>query len=139
MCISGRPPTGRTWIRSPEMSVTLGATTTWTSAFSRSQTIRRSWPAEVSAPPAKKMTSASDARITEVACSQAPTTGMPAAVSSRRSRGGHQGADDVVAEPGLAAQHGGDLVDVLGRAGDQHAVLQPALAAGAVHGLRGAA
>ena len=30
MCISGRPPTGRTRIRSLEMSVTLGATTTWT-------------------------------------------------------------------------------------------------------------
>ena len=28
--MSGRPPTGRTRTRSPEMSVTLGATTTWT-------------------------------------------------------------------------------------------------------------
>src|SRR6478735_6669984 len=53
MCMSGSPPTGRTVIRSPEMSLTLGATTTWMSTFSRSQTIRRSSLADVTAPPAK--------------------------------------------------------------------------------------
>ena len=40
MCMSGRPPTGRTLIRSAEMSVTLGATMTWTSWSSSSQAIR---------------------------------------------------------------------------------------------------
>ena len=41
MCMSGSPATGRTLIRSLEMSVTLGATTTWTLCCSRSHTTSR--------------------------------------------------------------------------------------------------
>ena len=85
MCMSGRPPTGRTRTRSLDTSLTLGATTTWTSASSRSQTIRRISLAEVSAPPAKKMTSASDDFATAIASSALPSTGTPVVVSSSSS------------------------------------------------------
>jgi hypothetical protein len=44
-----------------------------------------------------------------------------------------QGADHVVAEPLLAAEHAGDLVDVALGAGDHDAVLQGSEGAGAVH------
>ena len=88
MCMSGSPPTGRTRIRSPAMSVTPGATTTCTSSFSSSQTILRIWPAEPSAPPAMKMTSTPVALTTEAASSALPSTGMPDLVSSLRSYAG---------------------------------------------------
>ena len=59
---------------------------------------------------------------------------MPEWVVARLARVGGEGADHVVAEPGLAAQHAGDLVDVALGAGDHHALLQ-----GAVGGGRGGA
>ncbi len=61
-----------------------------------------------------------------------PMTGTPAPVWVVPSAAGHQGAHHVVAEPCLATQHAGDLVDVRRRAGDDDALLEGAASAGGV-------
>ncbi len=126
MWISGRPPTGRTRTRSLEMSVTLGATTTWTSWCSRSQTTLRIWLAELSAPPAKNTTSAPESqydrgRLVGVAEDRHAEAGLLGEVVR-----GRRAAHHLVAQPGLALQHAGDLVDVGRGPGDQHPMAEGA-------------
>ena len=58
---------------------------------------------------------------------------MPEPVARAVAGLGGQCADDAVAEPGLATEHAGDLVDVTFGAGDHDAELQGAEPAGAVH------
>ncbi len=87
--IRGSPPTGRNLTRPPETSVTLGATTTWTSSFSSAQAIRRSSLAESTAPPAKNTRLAREASTDQVISSVLPMIGMPRGVSPVPSDSGH--------------------------------------------------
>ena len=125
-CISGRPPTGRTRIRSLETSVTLGATTTWTCVLLE-------LPDELAQLVAPEPDGAAgeeddvglgllDQRGDVGRCRRAP--GCRRASPRGSSWRGVDRADDVVAEPRLAAQHPRDLVDVRCRAGDDHALLE---------------
>ncbi len=74
--------------RPPETSVTLGATTTWTSSFSSAQAMRRSSEADSTAPPAKKSRLARAVITDQVISSVPPMIGMPDGVSARRSASG---------------------------------------------------
>ena len=130
--ISGRPPTGRTLIRSLETSVTLGAITTAMSSCSRSQASRRISAAESNAPPARKTTSAPASMATSATEREEPSSGYARGRGRTLARLRGERADHVVAEPRLAAQHSRDLVDVTLVARDHDAVLQGAHGPGAV-------
>ncbi len=112
--------------------MTLGAITTSTFSCSRSQASARTSSAQSKAPPARKTTSTSLRSATSASALVSPSSGSPRAVARAGLRRGQHRADHVVAQPGLPAQHGGDLVHVALGAGDDHPVPQRAVRPGPV-------
>ena len=133
-CTSGRPATGRTLSRWLETSVRLGTTMAWTERSSSSHIARRMSLELPNAPSAKTMTSALTPRIAAAVSLVSPRTGIPAGVSTRLGAGRGERAEHGVAEPRLATQHRGDLVDVLRVSRDDHALAEVTVAAGVLDG-----
>lgn len=121
----GRPAAGRTWMRSPATSVRLGTSMMRAPLDSRLHAARRISRAEFTAPPTKSTMSGSHSRARTSVRAVEPSTG------TRRGHGHvvgrrHDGPDDVVAQPALATQHPGHLVDLRWSTAEDYALEQAA-------------
>ena len=133
--ISGRPPTGRTRTRSLEMSVTDGATTTWTSWCSSSHITARICAVGGDAAVGEEHQVGAQGRrhrgrVVEVADHRHTGGRLDREVVGR----GHR-AEHLVAQPGLALEDRGDLVDRGHVADDDDLAAEVALTACPLHDL----